>query len=219
MYSAESSLGRAVIAAHTTGLRALSRSTIRSRRLSNTTPCPTRSWRRSLPCGERPISTKRQSMAIHPAGPGGRLGSQRCGIAASGCPPLRCSHPLADVTSSGDTETTLHDADPNQLYENTASLPRPRSPIRETRAPPMLRPFTAISRRISAHADSGRIEGDFAQRLRAVLSGARCGWRSGQLRSLRGHDPQFQDRIPGRAGSVLARQKMRAFIRSALKCL
>ena len=118
MYSAASMLGRAVVFAHATGLRVIS---------VDYTVAPLAKYNHMsdevitaisalLKDGQRLADT-----AIYGDSSGGGLAAavvlkmrdQGLGMPAAAV----LVSPWVDVTPSGDTETTLHDADPNQLYE------------------------------------------------------------------------------------------------------
>src|SRR5215831_3823692 len=118
MYSAASTLGRAVVFAHATGLRALSvdytvAPLAKYNQMSDEVITAIRAL---LKDGQRLADT-----AIYGDSSGGGLAAavvlkmrnQGLGMPAAAV----LLSPWLDVTPSGDTETTLHDADPNQLYE------------------------------------------------------------------------------------------------------
>jgi monoterpene epsilon-lactone hydrolase len=118
MYSATSMLGRAAVAAHTTSLRVISvdYTLAPHARYNQMSDQVVAAIQALLKQGQRLEDT-----AIYGDSSGG-------GLAAAVVLKMRdrgfempaaavLVSPWLDVTPSGDTETTLHDADPNQLYE------------------------------------------------------------------------------------------------------
>src|SRR5215831_8497077 len=118
MYSAASSLGRAVVFAHTTGLRVISVDYALAplAKYNHMSDEVITAISALLKDGQRLADT-----AIYGDSSGGGLAAavvlkmrdQGLGMPAAAV----LLSPWLDVTPSGDTETTLHDADPNQLYE------------------------------------------------------------------------------------------------------
>jgi epsilon-lactone hydrolase len=124
-----------------------------------------------------------------------------------------------DVTPSGDTETTLHDADPNQLYElhgkyAAAAFADPKDQ-KNPYASPVYGDFskgfppTLIQGGLKETLLSGFV------RLYQALDAAGVPVK---LDLYEGTIPNFQDRIPDAPESISARQKMRAFLNQHLKC-
>src|SRR5215472_1484441 len=121
--------------------------------------------------------------------------------------------PWLDVTPSGDTETTLHDADPNQLYEKhgvhaAAAFADPKD---------------------QKHPYASPVYGDFSKGFPPTLiqGGLKEVLLSGFVRMYQALDVagvpvkldlyegmvhNFPDRIPDAPESILARKKMRAFL-------
>jgi epsilon-lactone hydrolase len=118
MYSAASMLGRAAVAAHETGLRVISvdytlAPHAKYNQMSDQVVAAIQALLRR---GQRLEDT-----AIYGDSSGGGLAAATVlkmrdrGLGTPAAAVL--VSPWLDVTPSGDTETTLHDADPNQLYE------------------------------------------------------------------------------------------------------
>jgi acetyl esterase/lipase len=220
MYSATSMLGRAVVAADTTGLRVIS---------VDYTLAPHAKF------GEM----SDQVVAVFEAlqADGQRLGdtaiygdSSGGGLAAAVVLKMRdrglglpaadvLVSPWLDLTPSGDSETTLHDADPNQLYEKhskfaAAAFAEPKD---------------------QKHPYASPVYGDFSKGFPPTLiqGGLKETLLSGFVRLYQALDAQgipvkldlyegmvhnFQDRIPDCPESILARKKMRAFLLQHLEC-
>jgi monoterpene epsilon-lactone hydrolase len=125
--------------------------------------------------------------------------------------------PWLDVTPSGDTETTLHDADPNQLYEKhqvyaAAAFADPKD---------------------QKHPYASPVYGDFSKGFPPTLiqGGLKEVLLSGFVRMYQALDVagvpvkldlyegmihNFPDRIPDAPEAILARQKIRAFVHQHL---
>ena len=214
MYSAASTLGRAVIAAHETGLRVIS---------VDYTLAPDAKYDQMSDEVVVAIEALRtqgqrlQDLAIYGDSSGG-------GLAAAVILKMRdrgLGMPAAavlvsawlDVTPSGDTETTLHDADPNQLYEKhgkfaAAAFADPRDQ-KNPYASPVYGDFskgfppTLIQGGLKETLLSGFV------RLYQALDVAGVPVK---LDLYEGMIHNFQDRIPDAPESVLARKKMRDFL-------
>ena len=214
MYSAESTLGRAVVAAHSTGLRVISvdYTVAPHARYDAMSDQVVAAIRALLEQGQRLENT-----AIYGDSSGG-------GLAAAVVLKMRdrgLGMPAAavlvsawlDVTTSGDTETTLHDHDPNQLYEKhgvhaAAAFADPRD---------------------QKHPYASPVYGDFSKGFPPTLiqGGLKETLLSGFVRLYQALDAagvpvkldlyegmihNFQDRIPDAPESILARKKMRDFL-------
>ena len=118
-----------------------------------------------------------------------------------------------DVTPSGDTETTLHDVDPNQLYEKhgkyaAAAFAAPKDQ-KDPYASPVYGDFskgfppTLIQGGLKETLLSGFV------RLYQALDSAGV---PAKLDLYEGMIHNFQDRIPDAPESILARRKMRDFL-------
>ena len=214
MYSAASMLGRAVVAAHTTGLRVIS---------VDYTLAPHAKYNRMSDQVVAAIqallngSQRLADTAIYGDSSGG-------GLAAAVVLKMRdrgLGMPAAavlvsawlDVTPSGDTETTLHDADPNQLYEKhgkhaAAAFADPVDQ-KDPYASPVYGDFskgfppTLIHGGLKETLLSGFV------RLYQALDTAGVPVK---LDLYEGMIHNFQDRIPDAPESILARRKMRDFL-------
>ncbi len=214
MYSARSTLGRAVIAAHETGLRVISVDyTLAPHAKYNQMSDEVVSVIQAL----RQQGQRLEDMAIYGDSSGG-------GLAAAVVLKMRdrgLGMPAAaalvsawlDVTPSGDTETTLHDADPNQLYEKhgkpaAAAFSDPQDQ-KDPYASPVYGDFskgfppTLIQGGLKETLLSGFV------RLYQALDAAGVPVK---LDLYEGMVHNFQDRIPDAPESILARKKMRDFL-------
>lgn len=218
MYSASSTLGRAVIAAHETGLRVISvdytlAPFAKYQQMSDEVITAIRALREA---GKR-----LENMAIYGDSSGGGLaaavilkmrdrglGMPRAAVLVS---------PWLDVTSSGDTETTLRDADPNQLYEKhgvkaAAAFADP-SEQKNPYASPVYGDFTKgfpptlIQGGLKETLLSGFV------RLYQALDTAGIAVK---LDLYEGMIHNFQDRILDAPEAIRARQKIRTFLRHHL---
>lgn len=214
MYSAASMLGRAVIAAETTGLRVISvdytlAPHAKYNRMSDQVVAAIQAL---LKQGQRLADT-----AIYGDSSGG-------GLAAAVVLKMRdrgLGMPAAavlvsawlDITPSGDTETTLHDADPNQLYEKhskhaAAAFADPKDQ-KDPYASPVYGDFskgfppTLIQGGLKETLLSGFVR--FYQALDAAGVPVKLDLYEGMVHN-------FQDRIPDAPESILARKKMRDFL-------
>jgi acetyl esterase/lipase len=219
MYSAASTLGRAVVAAHATGIRVIS---------IDYTLAPQAKYNQMsdevvaaievlLAQGQR-----LEDLAIFGDSSGG-------GLAAAAVLKMRdrgLGMPAAavlasawlDVTPSGDTETTLHDADPNQLYEKhskfaAAAFADPQDQ-KDPYASPVYGDFTKgfpptlIQGGLKETLLSGFVR--FYQALDTAGVPVKLDLYEGMIHN-------FQDRIPDAPESLLARRKMRDFLHQYLK--
>lgn len=218
MYSAESSLGRAVVFAHTTGLRVFSIDyTVAPIAKYNQMSDEVVGVVRELVRGGQSL----KKLVVYGDSSGG-------GLAAASILKMRDKgvglpaaavlvSPWLDVTPSGDTEATLHDADPNQLYEKHGVF------AAEAFAPP------AEQR----HPYASPVYGDFSKGFPPTLiqGGLKETLLSGFVRMYQALDAagvpvkldlyegmihNFQDRIFDCPESALARKKMRDFVASFL---
>jgi epsilon-lactone hydrolase len=214
MYSAESTLGRAVIAAHVTGLRVLS---------VDYTLAPHAKFDRmsdEVVAAIEALMNQGQRLedtAIYGDSSGGGLaaatvlkmrdrglGMPRVAILVS---------PWLDVTPSGDTETTLHDADPNALYERqgkaaAGAFADPKDQ-KHPYASPVYGDFskgfppTLIQGGLKETLLSGFVR--FYQAIDAAGVTVKLDLYEGMIHN-------FQDRMPDAPEAVLARTKMRNFL-------
>ena len=214
MYSAGSMLGRAVIAAHTTGLRVISvdytlAPHAKYNRMSDQVVAAIQAL---LKQGQRLADT-----AIYGDSSGGGLAAavvlkmrdRGLGMAAAAV----LVSAWLDVTPSGDTETTLRDADPNQLYEKhskqaAAAFADPADQ-KNPYASPVYGDFskgfppTLIQGGLKETLLSGFVR--FYQALDAAGVPVKLDLYEGMVHN-------FQDRVPDAPESILARKKMRDFL-------
>jgi acetyl esterase/lipase len=219
MYSASSMLGRAVVATHSTDLRVISidytlAPHAKYNQMSDEVVAAIQAL---LKQGQR-----LENLAIYGDSSGG-------GLAAAVVLKMRdrgLGMPAAavlvsawlDVTPNGDTETTLHDADPNQLYEKhgkyaAAAFADPRDQ-KDPYASPVYGDFskgfppTLIQGGLKETLLSGFVR--FYQALDAAGVPVKLDLYEGMIHN-------FQDRIPDAPESVLARKKMRDFLHQHLR--
>jgi monoterpene epsilon-lactone hydrolase len=214
MYSAASMLGRAVVAAHTTGLRIISvdytlAPHVKYNQMSDQVIAAIQAL---LKQGQHLADT-----AIYGDSSGGGLAAavvlkmryQRLGMPAAAV----LASPWLDVTPSGDTETTLHDADPNQLYEkhskNAAAAFADPKDQKDPYASPVYGDFskgfppTLIQGGLKETLLSGFVR--FYQALDVAGIPVKLDLYEGMIHN-------FQDRIPDAPESISARKKMRNFL-------
>jgi monoterpene epsilon-lactone hydrolase len=214
MYSAASTLGRAVIVAHETGLRVIS---------VDYTVAPHAKYNQMSDEVVAAIQAlvkqgqRLEDTAIYGDSSGGGLAAavvlkmrdRGLGIPAAAV----LASAWLDVTPSGDTETTLHDADPNQLYERhskqaAAAFADPRDQ-KDPYASPVYGDFskgfppTLIQGGLKETLLSGFV------RLYQALDAAGVAVK---LDLYEGMVHNFQDRIPDARESIVARRKMRDFL-------
>jgi acetyl esterase/lipase len=219
MYSAASMLGRAVVAAHSTGLRVISvdytlAPHVKYNQMSDQVVAAIQAL---VARGHRLEDT-----AIYGDSSGG-------GLAAAAVLKMRdrgLGMPAAavlvsawlDVTPSGDTETTLRDADPNQLYEKhskyaAAAFADPKDQ-KHPYASPVYGDFskgfppTLIQGGLKETLLSGFVR--FYQALDVARVPVKLDLYEGMVHN-------FPDRIPDAPESIVARGKMRAFLAHHLR--
>ncbi len=220
MYSATAMLGRAAVAAHTTGLRVISvdYTLAPHARFDEMTDQVVSVFEALRAKGQRLDDT-----AVFGDSSGG-------GLAAAAILKMRdrglglpAAAALAsgwfDVTPSGDTEVTLHDADPNQLYEKHTKFAAAA--------------FADLADQTNPYASP--VYGDFSKGFCPTLiqGGLKETLLSGFVRFYQALDAHgipvkldlyegmihnFQDRIPDCPEAILARKKMRAFLLHHLGC-
>ncbi len=118
-----------------------------------------------------------------------------------------------DVTPSGDTETTLHDADPNQLYERHSKFAAAAFADLKDQKDPYASPVygdfskgyppTLIQGGLKETLLSGFVR--FYQALDQARVPVKLDLYEGMVHN-------FQDRIPDAPESITARRKMRDFL-------
>lgn len=218
MYSAKSMLGRAVVAAHETKLRIIS---------VDYTLAPHAKYQQISDEVIRVIQAlidqgqRLEDLALYGDSSGGGLAAAvtlKMRDKGLGLPnSLVMASAWVDITPSGDTETTLHDADPNQLYEKHSV-------------------FAAAAYADPAdqkHPYASPVYGDFSKGFCPTLiqGGLKETLLSGFVRFYQALDQagipvkldlyegmvhNFQDRIPDAPESILARRKMSEFLHKHL---
>ena len=218
MSSAASTLGRAVIAAHETGLRVIS---------VDYTLAPFAKYNQMSDQVIAAIQALRNDgqrlgdMGIYGDSSGG-------GLAAAAVLKMRdrglgmpaavvMVSPWLDVTASGDTETTLRTADPNALYERHARQAAAAYADRENHKDPYASPVygdyskgfppTLIQGGLKEVLLSGFVR--MYQALDTVGVPVKLDLYEGMIHN-------FPDRIPDAPEAIAARQKMRAFLHQHL---
>jgi epsilon-lactone hydrolase len=219
MYSAASMLGRAVVAANETSLRVLSIDYTLApyAKCNQMSDQVVRALAALLKQGQRLEDT-----AIFGDSSGGGLAAAvtlKMRDRGLGMPAAAVLvSPWLDVTPSGDTETTLHDADPNQIYElhskyAAGAFADPKDQ-KDPYASPVYGDFskgfppTLIQGGLKEVLLSGFV------RLYQVLDAAGVPVK---LDLYEGMVHNFQDRIPDAPEAISARQKMRAFLHHHLR--
>ena len=218
MNSAASMLGRAVVFAHETGLRVLSVDYTLAplAKYNQMSDEVIRAIGALLKKGQRLADT-----AIYGDSSGGGLAAavvlkmrdQGLGMPAAAV----LVSPWLDVTPSGDTETTLHDADPNQLYEKHGKHAAAAFANREDQKDPYASPVygdyskgfppTLIQGGLKETLLSGFVR--FYQALDAAGVPVKLDLYEGMIHN-------FQDRIPDAPEAILARRKIRMFLQQHL---
>ena len=218
MYSARSMLGRAVVAANSTGLRVISvdytlAPHAKYNQMSDEVATAIQAL---LKDGQR-----LEDLAIYGDSSGGCLAAAvvlKMRDKGLGMPKaVVMASPWLDITNSGDTETTLHDADPNQLYEKhqkfaAAAFADPKDQ-KDPYASPVYGDFskgfppTLIQGGLKEVLLSGFV------RLYQALDAAGVPVK---LDLYEGMVHNFQDRIPDAPECVVARKKMREFLNKHL---
>jgi monoterpene epsilon-lactone hydrolase len=219
MYSATSMLGRAAVAAHTTSLRVISvdYTLAPHARYNQMSDQVVAAIQALLKQGQRLEDT-----AIYGDSSGG-------GLAAAVVLKMRdrgfempaaavLVSPWLDVTPSGDTETTLHDADPNQLYEKHGKYAAAAFADPQDQKDPYASPvYGDFSKGFPPTLIQGGLKETLLSvfvRLYQALDAARVPVK---LDLYEGMIHNFQDRIPDAPESILARSKMRDFLSQHLR--
>jgi epsilon-lactone hydrolase len=214
MYSAASTLGRAVIAAHATTIRVISvdytlAPHAKYNQMSDQVVVAIQALVKQ---GQRLADT-----AIYGDSSGG-------GLAAAVVMKMRdrgLGMPAAavlvsawlDVTPSGDTETTLHDADPNQLYEKHGKYAAAAFADPKDQKDPYASPvYGDFSLGFPATLIQGGLKKTLLSGFVRLYQGLDAAGVPVKLDLYEGMIHNFQDRIPDAPESILARRKMREFL-------
>jgi acetyl esterase/lipase len=214
MYSAASTLGRAVVAGCETGLRVISvdytlAPHARYNKMSDQVVAVIQAL---LKQGQR-----LEDMAIYGDSSGGGLAAATVlkmrdrGIGMPAAAVLVSA--WLDVTPSGDTETTLHDADPNQLYEkhskNAAAAFADLADQKDPYASPV---YADFSRGFPPTLIQGGLKETLLSGFVRLYQALDVAGVPVKLDLYEGMVHNFQDRIPDAPEAVLARRKMREFL-------
>ena len=219
MYSAKSMLGRAVVAASETGLRVLS--------IDYTKPPYAKYDRMSdevvsaiealLKQGQRLVD-----VAIYGDSSGGGLAAavtlkmRDLGLGLPAAAVL--VSPWLDVTPSGDTETTLHDADPNQLYELHGKYAAAAFADPADQKTPYASPVYAdFSKGFPPTLIQGGLKETLLSGFVRLYQALDAAGIAVKLDLYEGMVHNFQDRIPDAPEAIVARGKMRNFLHQHLK--
>jgi monoterpene epsilon-lactone hydrolase len=219
MYSAASTLGRAVITATETGLRVLSidYTLAPHAKFNQMSDEVVTAIRALLDRGQRLEDT-----AVYGDSSGG-------GLAAAAILKMRDSRlglPAAavlvsawlDVTPSGDTETTLHDADPNQLYELHGKYAAGAFAAPEDQKNPYASPvYGDFSKGFPPTLIQGGVKETLLSGFVRLYQSLDVAGVPVKLDLYEGMIHNFQDRLPDAPESVSARRKMRAFLHRHLR--
>ena len=219
MYSAASTLGRAVIFAHETGLRVVSvdytvAPLAKYNQMSDEVITAVRAL---LKDGQRLEDT-----AIYGDSSGGGLAAavvlkmrdQGLGMPAAAV----LVSPWLDVTPSGDTETTLHDADPNQLYEKHGKQAAAAFAAPSDQKDPYASPvYGDYSKGFPPTLIQGGLKETLLSGFVRLYQALDVAGVPVKLDLYEGMIHNFQDRIPDAPEAILARQKIRAFLSQYLR--
>ncbi len=214
MYSAASSLGRAVVAAHTTGLRVISidytlAPHVKYDQMSDQVVAAIQAF---LQQGQRLADT-----AIFGDSSGGGLAAAvilKMRDRGLGMPAAAVlASPWLDVTRSGDTETTLHDADPNQLYERqTVFAAAAFAALKDQKHPYASPVYADFSKGFVPTLIQGGLKETLLSGFVRFYQALDVAGVPVKLDLYEGMVHNFQDRMPDAPEAILARQKMRAFL-------
>lgn len=218
MYSAASTLGRAVVAAHSTGLRVISidytlAPHAKYDRMSDEVVTAIQAL---LKQGQRLADT-----AIFGDSSGGGLAAavvlkmrdRGLGMPAA----VSLASPWLDVTRSGDTETTLHDADPNQLYERHSRFAAAAfADIADQKHPYASPVYADFSSGFPPTLIQGGLKETLLSGFVRLYQALDVAGVPAKLDLYEGMVHNFQDRVPDAPESLLARRKMRDFLRRHL---
>lgn len=214
MYSAASMLGRAAVAAHETGLRVISvdYALAPHARYNQMSDQVVAAIQALLKQGQRLADT-----AIYGDSSGGGLAAAvvlKMRDRGLGMPAAAVLvSPWLDVTPSGDTETTLHDADPNQLYEKHGKPAAAAFADPEDQKDPYASPvYGDFSKGFPATLIQGGLKETLLSGFVRLYQALDAAGVPVKLDLYEGMIHNFQDRIPDAPESILARRKMRDFL-------
>ncbi len=218
MYSARSMLGRAVIAAHSTGLRVIS---------VDYTLAPQAKYNQMSDEVVAVIQAlvkqgqRLEDLAIYGDSSGGGLAAAvvlKMRDKGLGMPKAAVlASPWLDVTNSGDTETTLHDADPNQLYEKHSKFAAAAFADPKDQKEPYASPvYGDFSKGFPATLIQGGLKETLLSGFVRLYQALDAAGVPVKLDLYEGMVHNFQDRIPDAPESILARKKMRTFLHKHL---
>jgi acetyl esterase/lipase len=125
--------------------------------------------------------------------------------------------PWLDVTNSGDTETTLHDADPNQLYEkHTKFAAAAFADLKDQKDPYASPVYGDFTKGFPPTLIQGGLKETLLSGFVRMYQGLDAAGVPVKLDLYEGMVHNFPDRIPDAPESILARRKMRAFLHQHL---
>jgi acetyl esterase/lipase len=219
MYSATSSLGRAVVFAHATGLRVLSidYTLAPMAKYNEMSDEVIRAINALLKDGQRLADT-----AIYGDSSGGGLAAAvvlKMRDQGLGMPAVAVLvSPWVDVTPSGDTETTLRDADPNQRYDGQGRQAAAAFANPEDQKDPYASPvYGDYSKGFPATLIQGGLKETLLSGFVRLYQALDATGVPVKLDLYEGMVHNFPDRIPDAPESIVARQKVRAFVLKHLK--
>ena len=219
MYSATSMLGRAVVTAHETGLRVISvdYTLAPHARYNQMSDEVVGAIQALLAEGQRLEDT-----AIFGDSSGGGLAAAvvlKMRDRGLGMPKAAVlASPWLDVTPSGDTETTLHDADPLLLYEKHTKYAAAAFANPEDQKNPYASPvYGDFSKGFPPTLIQGGLKEVLLSGFVRLYQALDAAGIPVKLDLYEGMVHNFQDRVPDAPEARRARQKMRAFLHEHLK--
>jgi epsilon-lactone hydrolase len=214
MYSAASMLGRAAVAAHETGLRVVSvdYTLAPHARYNQISDQVVAAIQALLKRGQRLEDT-----AIYGDSAGGGLAAAtvlKMRDRGFGMPAAAVLvSPWLDVTPSGDTETTLHDADPNQLYEKHGKYAAAAFADPKDQKDPYASPvYGDFSKGFPPTLIQGGLKETLLSGFVRLYQALDVAGVPVKLDPYEGMVHNFPDRIHDCPESILARRKMRDFL-------
>jgi epsilon-lactone hydrolase len=214
MYSAASMLGRSAVAAHESGLRVISidYTLAPHAKYSEITDQAVAAIQALLQQGQRLEDT-----AIYGDSAGGGLAAAtvlKMRDRGLGMPTAAVLvSPWLDVTPNGDTETTLHDADPNQLYEKHGKYAAAAFADPKDQKDPYASPvYGDFSKGFPPTLIQGGLKETLLSGFVRLYQALDVAGVPVKLDLYEGMIHNFPDRIPDCPESIRARSKMRAFL-------